>query len=56
MTGPTTEEATTTILRVLTYVSIRHNGTQLAGGDEIQGLTLGGVGARTTVNNIELWK
>ena len=39
---------------VLTYVSIRHSGTQLAGGDEIQGLTLGGVGAGTTINNIEV--
>ena len=39
---------------VLTYVSIRHSGTQLAGGDEIQGLTLGGVGAGTTVNHIEV--
>ena len=25
----------------ISYVSIRHSGTQLAGGDEIQGLTLG---------------
>ena len=25
----------------MTYLSIRHSGTQLAGGDEIQGLTLG---------------
>ena len=39
---------------VLTYVSIRHSGTQLAGGDEIQGLTLGGVGAGTTINHIEV--
>jgi len=38
----------------MTYVSIRHSGTQLAGGDEIQGLTLGGVGAGTTVNHIEV--
>ena len=34
------------------YVSIRHSGTQLAGGDEIQGLTLGGIGSGTTLNNI----
>ena len=39
---------------VLTYISIRHSGTQLAGGDEIQGLTLGGVGAGTTINHIEV--
>ena len=36
------------------YVSIRHSGTQLAGGDEIQGLTLGGIGSGTTLNNIEV--
>lgn len=38
----------------MTYLSIRHSGTQLAGGDEIQGLTLGGVGSGTTVNHIEV--
>lgn len=38
----------------LSYVSIRHSGTQLAGGDEIQGLTLGGVGFGTIINNIEV--
>ena len=38
----------------MTYLSIRHSGTQLAGGDEIQGLTLGGVGDGTTVNHIEV--
>ena len=31
------------------YVSIRHSGTQLAGGDEIQGLTLGGIGSGTVL-------
>lgn len=38
----------------ITYVSIRHSGTQLGNGDEIQGLTLGGVGSGTTINNIEV--
>ena len=38
----------------ISYVSIRHSGTQLAGGDEIQGLTLAGVGSGTTLNNIEV--
>lgn len=38
----------------LQYVSIRHSGTQLGNGDEIQGLTLGGVGNQTTVENIEI--
>ncbi|MDA9262579.1 hypothetical protein N9P64_00565 [bacterium] len=36
------------------YVSIRHSGTQLAGGDEIQGLTLGGIGSGTILENIEV--
>jgi hypothetical protein len=39
---------------VLKYVSIRHTGTQVAGGDELQGLTMGGVGSGTVVENIEL--
>ena len=35
-------------------MSIRHSGTQLAGGDEIQGLTLAGVGSETELSNIEV--
>jgi len=35
------------------YVSIRHTGTQLQGGDEIQGLTLGGVGSGSTIEYVE---
>ena len=35
------------------YVSIRHTGTQLQGGDEIQGLTLGGVGNGSTIEYVE---
>ncbi|WP_263821392.1 hypothetical protein [Salinibacter sp.] len=35
------------------YVSIRHTGTSLAGGDEIQGLTIGGVGNGSTVEYVE---
>ena len=38
----------------LNYISIRHSGTALGNGDEIQGLTLGGVGSGTTVTNIEI--
>ena len=38
----------------LQYLSIRHSGTQLGNGDEIQGLTLGGVGNGTVVENIEI--
>ena len=37
----------------LRYVSIRHTGTQLQGGDEIQGLTLGGVGNGSTIEYVE---
>lgn len=39
------------------YVSIRHTGFSLTGeaGDEIQGLTLGGVGSGTTLENIEIF-
>lgn len=38
----------------LQYVSIRHTGTQIGGGDELQGLTMGGVGSGTTISDIEL--
>ncbi|MEQ9263056.1 MAG: hypothetical protein RLP14_07845 [Owenweeksia sp.] len=37
-----------------TYVSIRHGGTNIGAGNEINGLTLGGVGAGTVINNIEV--
>jgi len=37
-----------------TYVSIRYAGTDIGDGDEINGLTLGGVGASSTVNWIEV--
>jgi hypothetical protein len=36
------------------YVSIRHSGKELNAGEELQGLTLGGVGSGTTVENIEI--
>ena len=41
----------------LQYVSIMHTGISLTGeaGDEIQGLTLGGVGSGTTLENIEIF-
>lgn len=38
----------------LTYVSIRHGGTLIGEGNEINGLTLGGVGSGTTVENVEV--
>jgi hypothetical protein len=39
---------------VLRYVSIRHGGAALAPGDEINGLTLGGVGAGTEIDYVEV--
>ncbi len=39
---------------VFEYVSIRHGGTLIGEGNEINGLTLGAVGSGTTINNIEV--
>lgn len=39
---------------VLQYVSIRHGGALIGEGNEINGLTLGGVGSGTTLDNIEV--
>ncbi|MFC0603730.1 hypothetical protein [Winogradskyella pulchriflava] len=36
------------------YISIRHGGALIGEGNEINGLTLGGVGSGTTINNIEV--
>jgi len=36
------------------YLSIRHGGTNIGSGNEINGLTLGGVGSGTTIENIEI--
>lgn len=38
----------------LQYVSIRHGGTDIGAGNEINGLTLGGVGTGTTIDHIEV--
>ena len=38
----------------LCYVSIRHGGTNIGDGNEINGLTLGGVGSGTTINHVEI--
>lgn len=38
----------------LEYLSIRHSGVALSEGNELQGLTLGGVGSGTTIKNIEV--
>jgi len=36
------------------FVQIRYSGFQIAPGNELQGLTMGGVGQLTTVNNIQV--
>ncbi|MAN02174.1 MAG: hypothetical protein CMI35_03785 [Owenweeksia sp.] len=38
----------------INYVSIRYGGTLLGEGNEINGLTLGGVGSGTTITNVEI--
>ena len=40
---------------VLKYVSVRYTGVGIAPGDEIQGLTLGGVGSGTTIEYIDIF-
>ena len=37
------------------FISIRHGGTEISGGSEINGLTLGGVGSGTTISDIEIF-
>ena len=39
---------------VMKYISIRHGGANIGEGNEINGLTLGGVGSGTTIENIEV--
>jgi len=39
---------------VLKYVSIRHGGTDIGEGNEINGLTLGGVGSGTIIDYVEV--
>jgi hypothetical protein len=40
---------------VLKYVSIRHGGISIGEGNELNGLTLAGVGSGTTIENIEVY-
>ncbi|MEE4260515.1 MAG: hypothetical protein V2I62_12175 [Bacteroidales bacterium] len=40
---------------VLRYISIRHGGTDIGDGSEINGLTLGGVGSETVIEFIEVF-
>ena len=39
---------------VLKYISVRHGGTEIGAGNEINGITFGGVGSGTVVENIEV--
>lgn len=39
---------------IVKYVSIRHGGANIGNGNEINGLTLGGVGSGTIIENIEI--
>jgi hypothetical protein len=39
---------------IIKYVSIRHGGTNIGGGNEINGLTLGGVGSGTEIDYVEV--
>ena len=39
---------------VLKYVSIRHGGADIGDGNELNGLTLGGVGSGTVIENVEV--
>ncbi|MEX2231700.1 MAG: hypothetical protein WD824_06050 [Cyclobacteriaceae bacterium] len=39
----------------LSYISIRHGGTNIGAGNEINGLTMGGVGTGTKIHHIEVY-
>lgn len=39
---------------IIKYVSIRHGGANIGEGNEINGLTLGGVGSETIIENVEI--
>lgn len=49
--GGTADDDNSGILR---YVSIRHGGTEIGEGNEINGLTMGGVGSGTTIDFVEV--
>lgn len=50
--GGTNDEDNSGLLR---YVSIRHGGTDIGEGNEINGLTLGAVGSNTTIEFVEVF-
>lgn len=39
----------------LSYISIRHGGSTIGSNNEINGLTMGGVGNGTSIHHIEVW-
>ncbi|MFO7668942.1 MAG: hypothetical protein R6W31_04725 [Bacteroidales bacterium] len=39
---------------ILKYISIRHGGTNIGEGNEINGLTLGGIGRQTIIDHVEV--
>jgi hypothetical protein len=39
----------------MSYISIRHGGISIGEGNELNGLTLGGVGSATEISNIEIY-
>lgn len=39
---------------IIKYISIRHGGANIGEGNEINGLTLGAVGSRTIIENVEI--
>ncbi|MDX9846689.1 MAG: hypothetical protein RBT74_06905 [Tenuifilaceae bacterium] len=39
---------------IIKYITIRHGGANIGSGNEINGLTLGGVGSGTTIENVEI--
>jgi hypothetical protein len=49
--GGTNDDDNSGIFR---YISIRHGGTNIGEGNEINGLTLGGVGRETTIDHVEV--
>ena len=40
---------------VIRYVSVRHGGTDIGAGNEINGITLGGVGSGTVIEHVEVY-
>ncbi len=40
---------------ILSYVVVKHTGAQVANGDELNGISFGGVGSSTVVNNLQVY-